>query len=54
MAEQSRLLYCESHLGMMAGLAVQQMVEEMTGGPCPCQAGQECPLALGRRAAEVG
>lgn len=44
----STLLYCESRLGLMAGLAVQELVESTTGEPCPCKAGHDCPLVLGR------
>lgn len=45
------LLFCESRLGLMAGLAVQEMVEKTTGELCPCKVLGEgsCPLMLGRR-----
>lgn len=41
--------FCTAALGDERGGEVMELVERTIGGPCPCKAGRECPLALGPR-----
>lgn len=35
---------CEVLFSAERAMAVQQLVEESTGKPCPCKVGRACPL----------
>lgn len=37
-------LFCRTRLGEHEGDEVIALVERATGAPCPCKAGQSCPL----------
>lgn len=40
-------MLCETLFGRDEGRAMQEMIEQATGRPCPCQRGKICPLARG-------
>jgi hypothetical protein len=35
---------CELLFGLERSRAIRALVEESTGGPCPCDEGHRCPL----------
>lgn len=44
MTDDTATLYCVQRLGETEGLAVVELVERLTGEPCPCRQGKVCPV----------
>ncbi len=44
------MLECERLFGVVRGGEIKALVEDATGGPCPCLAGRPCPLSKGETA----
>ena len=38
------LLCCEALMPTSRAIALQELIEDQTGAPCPCKQGQPCPL----------
>ena len=38
------MLYCKEKMGEVRGSAIVELVERVTGEPCPCKQGVPCPL----------
>jgi hypothetical protein len=38
------ILTCEALFGRERGAEIQELVERLVDGPCPCKSGRVCPL----------